>query len=373
MKRFTGALWLWSADMADRMPGFFDVEERLRELSLKGDDLERVKALIDFEMFRPALEAAVPRADRSKGGRPAFDHVLIFKILILQAMHSLSDERCEYLIKDRLSFMRFLGLGLAAAVPDANTIWTFREALKRAGAVDALFRRFDEALRACGFLAMSGQIVDATIVAAPKQRNTQEEKKAIRDGRIPQDWKDKPAKLAQKDRDARWTIKYTKARPQEDGAPQVDLAIPAFGYKNHIAIDRAHGLIRRWTASDAAAHDGARLEEVLDRGNTASEVWADTAYRSAKNEAMLVRRGFVSRIHRKKPKGKPMPERTRIANAQKSKVRSAIEHVFAHQKGLLHLTIRTIGMARAQVKIGLANLAYNMRRFIWLRTRYAPA
>jgi transposase, IS5 family len=359
--------------MAERMPGFFDVEERLRELSAKGDDLERVKALVDFEIFRPALEAAVSRADRSKGGRPPFDHVLMFKVLILQAMHSLSDERCEYLIKDRLSFMRFLGISVADAVPDANTIWTFREGLKRAGAVDILFRCFDEALRASGFLAMSGQIVDATIVAAPKQRNTQEEKQALREGRIPADWKNKPAKLAQKDRDARWTIKYTKAKPKGDGVPQVDLAIPAFGYKNHIAIDRAHGLIRKWTATHAAAHDGARLEDVLDRDNTASEVWADTAYRSARNEAMLERRGFVSRIHRKKPKGKTMPERTRIANAQKSKVRSAIEHVFAHQKGLLHLTIRTIGLARARVKIGLANPAYNIRRFIWLRTKYLPA
>ena len=95
--------------MAKGTPGFFDVDERLAELSAKGDDLERVKALVDFEMFRAALEAAVPRADRSKGGRPPFDHVFMFKVLILQAMHSLSDERCEYLIKDRLSFMRFLG------------------------------------------------------------------------------------------------------------------------------------------------------------------------------------------------------------------------------------------------------------------------
>src|SRR3954453_2930052 len=214
-------------------------------------------------------------------------------------------------------------------------------------------------MRLCGLLAswrLSGQIVDATIVAAPKQRNTQEEKIAIREGRIPDEWKEKPAKLAQKDRDARWTIKSTKAKLREELAPQVDLAIPAFGYKNHIAVDPAHGLIRKWAATHAAAHDGARLEDLLDRGNTASEVWADTAYRSAKNEAMLARRGFVSRIHRKKPKGKPMPDRTRIANAQKSKVRSAVEHVFAHQKGLLNLTIRTIGLARARVKIGLANL-----------------
>jgi IS5 family transposase len=359
--------------MVDRSPGFFDFEERLAQLSAKGDDLERVKALVDFEMFRPALEGAIPRTDRSKGGRPAFDHLLMFKVLILQTMHALSDERCEYLIKDRLSFMRFLGLGLTDPVPDANTIWTFREALKRTDAVDGLFRRFDEALRASGFLAMSGQIVDATIVAAPRQRNTIEEKKAIRDGRIPEAWKDKPAKLAQKDRDARWTVKYTKAKPREDGSvPPVDLAIPAFGYKNHVAIDRGFGLIRNWTATHAAAHDGARLEDVLDRDNTASDVWADTAYRSAKNEAMLIRRGLMSRIHRKKPPGRPMPERMRIANAQKSKVRSAVEHVFAHQKGPMGLFVRTIAIARARVKIGLANLAYNMRRLVWLRTKYAP-
>ena len=360
--------------MVDRSPGFFDLDDRLAELSAKGDDLERVKALVDFEMFRPALEAAVPRADRSKGGRPAFDHILMFKVLILQAMHTLSDERTEFLIKDRLSFMRFLGLGLADVVPDANTIWTFREALKKTGAIDALFRRFDEALRSEGFLAMSGQIVDATIVAAPKQRNTIEEKAAIKEGRIPEDWKDKPAKLAQKDRDARWTVKYTKAKPREDGSvPPVDLAIPAFGYKNHVAIDRRFSLIRNWTTTHAAAHDGARLEDVLDSKNTASDVWADTAYRSEKNEAMLVRRGLVSRIHRKKPKGRPMPDRARIANAQKSKVRSAVEHVFAHQKGLMGLCVRTIGIARARVKIGMANLAYNMRRFVWLRAKYAAA
>src|SRR3954453_15725941 len=318
--------------------GFFDIEERLKELSAKGDTLERLNGLVKFELFRPDLERAVPRADRSRGGRPPFEHVLMFKVLILQASHSLSDERTEFLIKDRLSFMRFLGLGLADPVPDANTIWTFREGLKKAGAIDGLFQRFDQELRSAGFLAMSGQIVDATIVAAPKQRNTIEEKKAIREGRVPDDWKTKPAKLSQKDRDARWTVKYTKAKPRRDGRlPVVALAIPAFGYKNHVSIDRGFGLIRKWTATHAAAHDGARLEDVLDRTNTASEVWADTAYRSAKNEAMLSRREFVSRIHRKKPPGRPMPDRTRFTNAQKSRVRSAVEHVFAHQKGLMGL------------------------------------
>jgi len=112
--------------------GFFDIDERLGKLSAKGDELERLNTLVDFELFRGDLERAVLRSDRSRGGRPAFDHVLMFKALILQASHGLSDERTEYLIKDRLSFMRFLGLGLADAVPDANTIWTFREALTRA-------------------------------------------------------------------------------------------------------------------------------------------------------------------------------------------------------------------------------------------------
>lgn len=157
--------------MGAGIPGFFDFDERLAELSAKGDDLERLNDVVDFEMFRPALEAAVPRADRAKGGRPPFDAVLMFKVVILQTLHSLSDERTEYLIKDRLSFMRFLGLSMSHGVPDANTIWTFREALKKANAVEALFARFDEALRAGGFLAMRGQQTNAAHSQRDRRRH----------------------------------------------------------------------------------------------------------------------------------------------------------------------------------------------------------
>jgi IS5 family transposase len=272
--------------------GFFDVDERLKELSAKGDALERLNGIVNFELFRPDLAKAVPRSDGSKGGRPPFDLVFMFKVLILQASHSLSDERTEFLIKDRLSFMRFLGLGLSDLVPDANTIWTFREALTRAmldgkPAVEVLFRAYEAALKRAGFLAMGGQIIDATVVAAPKQRNTEGEKAEIRAGRIPQAWRDKPAKLAQKDRDARWTVKFSKAKPSDDGSPRIDLAVPAFGYKNHITIDRKHGLIRTWTATHAARHDGAQLPNLVSKDNTASDVWADTAYRSKANEEHL--------------------------------------------------------------------------------------
>ena len=351
--------------------GFFDVDERLKELSAKGDQLERLSAIVDFELFRPDLEKAVPRSDGSKGGRPPFDHVFMFKVLVLQASHSLSDERTEFLIKDRLSFMRFLGLGLADPVPDANTIWTFREALTRAmlgdkPAIEVLFRAYEAALTRAGFLAMGGQIIDASIVAAPKQRNSEGEKAEIRAGRIPADWNNKPAKLRQKDRDARWTVKFSRAKPSDDGSPRIDLAVPAFGYKNHLGIDRRHGLIRTWATTDAARHDGALLPGLTSKANTASDVWADTAYRSKANERHLAENGFVSRIHRKKPQGRPMPANVARANGAKSRVRAAVEHVFARQKGPMGLVVRTIGLARARVKIGLANLVYNMHRAVWL-------
>jgi transposase, IS5 family len=168
--------------------GFFDLEERLAMLSAKGDGLERLSAVVNFELFRPELERAVPRSDRSQGGRPPFDHVLMFKILVLQTQNNLSDERTEFYLRDRLTWMRFLGLGLGDPVPDANTIWTFREALTKAGAIERLFALFDRQLRAAGYLAMSGQLVDAAIIAAPKQRNTKQEKQAIKEGRVPEDW-----------------------------------------------------------------------------------------------------------------------------------------------------------------------------------------
>ena len=353
--------------------GFFDLEERLASLSRKGDDLERLNAVIDFELFRPELERAVPRADRSKGGRPPFDHVLMFKVLILQTLSNLSDERTEFFLRDRLTWIRFLGLGLGDPVPDANTIWTFREALSRAGAIERLFALFDQTLREAGYLAMSGQLVDATIISAPKQRNSKAEKQALKEGRIPEAWAEKPAKLRQKDRDARWTVKYTKAKPLEDGRKQVDLAIPAFGYQNHVGADRCHRLIRRWLVTDAAAHEGSRLAHLLDPANSSSSVWADSAYRSKKNEALLRERMLVSHIHRKKPPGRPMPERTARANARRSAVRAHVEHIFAEQKARMGLFVRTIGLARATVKIGLANLAYNMRRLLWLERQAVPA
>lgn len=357
----------------DRQPGFFDVNERLKRLSDLGDELLGFAGAVDFEIFRGDLVAALGYSDGSQGGRPPFDPVMMFKILVIQAAHNLSDERAEFLINDRLSFMRFLGLGLSDRVPDARTIWLFREKLTKAGAIKGLFDRFDAAVRQAGSIAMGGQIVDASLVAAPKQRNTEEEKRAIGEGRAPAAWKIKPAKLRHKDRDARWTVKFSKAKPKEDGTPTIDIAIPTFGYKNHISIDRRFGLIRRWDTTDAAAHDGAQIrKDLLDKTNTAGAVWADTAYRSKANEAFLAQNGFVSQIHRKKAAGRAMPGNIRRANARKSEIRCHVEHGFAVQKERMDLFIRTIGIARAQTKIGMVNLVHNIKRLIFLnRSAYA--
>ncbi len=219
---------------------------------------------------------------------------------------------------------------------------------------------------------MGGQIVDATLVAAPKQRNTVPEKEAIKAGTSAAEiWPDQPAKAAQKDTDARRTLKFAKGRPLPGGKPGIDIASPSFGHKSSIAICRRYGFIRRGKVTDGARFDGRMLRDVVTTDNTASDVWADTAYRSRSNEAWLKSIGRVSRVHRKKPKGKPMPAGTARANAAKSTVRARIEHVFARQKDQMGMFIRTIGIARAETKITLANLAYNIDRLILHERRAA--
>jgi transposase, IS5 family len=361
------------AGMVDQ-PGFFDADARLRALSAAGDPLERLKAVVDFEVFRRELELALDRADRSRGGRPPYDAVLMFRVLVLQTLYTLSDDQTEYQIRDRLSFMRFVGVALHEAVPDAKTIWLFREQLTRTGTLARLFERFDRLLHDRGYLAMGGQIVDATVIEARRPRLTKREKATIREGGTPAGWS--KARTRQIDRDGRWTIKRGKKTPRFGGAQRQDvseIAVPVFGYKNHIGIDRAHGFIRRFTVTHAARHDGSQLGAVLDPRNTASGVWADTAYRSKANLALIDRRGLDAQFQRAKPRGRPMPPHIARGNAARARVRSHVEHVFATEKRRMGLVVRTIGLARATAKVTLANLAYNMRRLAWMAASAAPA
>ena len=358
-----------------RQAGFFDTDERLRSLSATGDPLERLAAVVDFELFRAELEAALARGDRRRGGRPPFDAVLMFRVLVLQALYTLSDDQTEYQLRDRLSFMRFVGLALHDPVPDAKTIWLYREQLTRAGALQRAFDRFEAALRERGDLAMGGQIVDATVIEARRPRLTQDEKQAVREGQVPAGWS--KARARQIDRDGRWTIKRGRKPSPPPGETQArnatPIAIPVFGYKNHVGIDRTNGFIRRFVVTHAARHDGSQLGAVLDPQNTASDVWADTAYRSRANLGTLIRRGLKPRFQRAKPRGRSMPPHMARGNATRARVRSRVEHVFAAEKHGMGLVVRTIGLVRATAKITLANLVYNMRRLVWIQGRPAPA
>jgi IS5 family transposase len=327
----------------------FDLENRYASLSEAGDPLERLNAVIDWKIFRSILERIDIKERKSAAGRKPTCRVLMFKALILQRLHNLSDERLQYQISDRLSFMRFLGLQLSGDVPDARTVWAFREALKEHQLVDALFERLNQALAALGVELKSGQIIDATFVPVPIQRNGRDNNALIKADAVPIEWGKTPAKLAQKDIDARWTKKGGQNH---------------YGYKNHINIDRDTKLITAAVCTAASVHDSQVLDTVLrDTDVGGKTVWADSAYRSDEQEQSLVGSQHESQIHERAYRNKPLTKEQETSNTEKSRVRARVEHVFgAMENDMGGIFVRSIGAARAKVGVGLMNLTYNLKR-----------
>lgn len=328
---------------------FYDLENRYASLSEAGDPLERLNAVIDWELFRPLLARVDEKVRKSAAGRKPLDRVLMFKLLILQRLHNVADERLQYLVTDRLSFMRFLGLDLASQVPDARTVWAFRERLRSLELIEPLFERLNEALQGLGVQLKSGQIIDATFVPVPLQRNSREENAQIKAGVVPPAWVDQPRKLAQKDMDARWTMKSGQYH---------------YGYKSHINIDAATKLITAGTCTPAQVHDSkafdALVRSVEDGG---AKVWADSAYHSQEREKRLERSGHASQINEHGQKDQPLSEAQKESNRLKSTVRSRVEHAFGSMHNEMGgIFLRSIGQARAKVGVGLMNLAYNLKR-----------
>ncbi len=350
--------------------GLFDVDERHAKLTLLGDPLVELKKMIDWEAFRSEIEAAREKARGRKckngAGAKPIDAVLMFKTVVLQQLNNLSDDRIEYQIRDRLSFMRFLGLNLEDRIPDAKTVWLFRETLKQAELGEVLFKRFHEQLAAKGLAAKGGQMVDATFIEVPKSRNSREDNAKLKAGEIPEDWKKEDAatvnKVRQKDTDARWTKKNQETH---------------FGFKNHVNVDAEHKMIREFEVTAASVHDSQVFDELLDQGKDENgnkrAVFADSAYRSKEQEVRLEAAGIESQVCEKGSRGHPLTEQQKATNHQKSKTRSRIEHVFGAQAQMGGHLVRTIGIARARVKIALMNLAYNMRRCVLLCKRAIQA
>ncbi len=346
-----GLSWFWGVGV---QTGFFDLEDRHTLLEKLGDPLPKLDQVVDWDRFRATLRKLRKRTDPSRGGRPAYDDVLMLKILVLQQLYNLSDDQTEFQIRDRYSFCRFLGLSPEGRIPDAKTIWLYRERIKRAGLMDKLFAKLLSQIDAAGFMARQGQIVDASMVEVPRQRNTPEENKRIKQGERVQ-WSD--AKSRQKDVQARWSFKYGRKY---------------FGYKNHINIDRAYKVIRRYTVSDASRHDGRYFEAVFDDGNRSREVWADAAYRSKPRQAELKANGYRSHIQRQNQAHMRLSEAQQATNRRWSKVRIRVEHVFAAQQQMGGRQIRSIGQARAMLQVGLKNFAYNLKRYAWLAEHMVP-
>jgi IS5 family transposase len=281
--------------------------------------------------------------------------MLLFKLLILQQMYNISDEQLEYQVHDRVSFRRFLGLDLEDEVPDATTVWLFRKQLQEAGLIEVLFAQFETVLSGHGYQASGGQIVDATLIPVPKQRNRREENEAIKQGDIPQDWQDTPHKLAQKDLDARWT--------QKNG-------VSHYGYKAHISIDKDYGVIRRYCVTDASVHDSKAFCTVLDPDNDSDKIWADSAYRSEALESALSDLNYDSQIHERGYRNHPLSETQIESNRLKSKVRAAVEHVFGQWVTTMGgKLVRCIGLNAVSAQIGLKNLTYNLKRFVFWQTK----
>jgi IS5 family transposase len=331
--------------------GLFDEIERLEELTKLGDPLMTLTEHIKWETFRSILnKIRIENPDNIKNaGRKPFDEVMMFRVIILQSLYGLSDDQMEFQLKDRRSFERFVSGGdMQYQMPDAKTIWLYKERFKEHGIARKVFRKFNNQLDKANLMARSGQIVDASFVEVPRQRNSRDDNNRIKkEGTYPEEWSEN--KKRQKDVDARWTEKNKQKY---------------FGYKNHIAAERKRKFIINYEVTSAEVHDSQPFFEVLGKARRDNEpVWGDSAYRSEENERKLAKKKFISKIHEKGYRGRPLSERQRARNTIKSRTRARVEHIFGSIHWFKGNYLRCIGLERITEAVGMINLAYNMKRY----------
>lgn len=323
-------------------------------VSRKTTGILKLRDLIPWEDFRPLLEelAGYDKRDWCKGGKPPFDPVLMFKVLVLQKFHGLSDDATEEQILDRTSFKSFLGLRIGDDFPDAKTIWDFKQRIEKEGREGGrrLFEAFDSLLAGKGLIAREGSIVDASFVEAPRQRNNREQNQRIKQGERPEEFDDKSAVGCQKDSEARWTKKNHEVH---------------YGWKNHVKVDLKTKFILKAATTPASVHDSQVFEELLEARDQA--VLADSAYYSERHEAYLLEEIDAQEfLMRKGTRGNPLSEEEQRRNHTISRMRVRVEHVFARMKQMGADLCRSIGLKRASQHNHLSNLVYNMDRYAYL-------
>jgi IS5 family transposase len=336
--------------------GLFDDHFLMEKLSKLGDPLEKLTKYLDWKIFESTINEAFNNEskDVSKGGRPPFNKLVLFKALLIQSLYNLSDDQLEYQIVDRASFKRFLGLKKSDKVPDSKTFWAFREQLIEKEVILDLFNKFNELLDEKGVFAHEGKMIDASFVEAPRQRNTHDENKYIKEtGTAPESWKENPHKLRQKDIEARWTKKNNTT---------------FFGYKNHIKADTKTKLIEEFIVTDASVHDSQPVGELLTEKDKNQPLYADSAYVGEAQEKIYNEKQVINRVHEKGFRNKPLTPEQMTNNKEKSSVRVRVEHVFGFVENSMNGSIiRTIGITRAKAKIGMMNLTYNICRVSQLK------
>jgi len=325
---------------------------QLARLSKMGDSLEKINAAIDWDIFRAPIRKKIRKSDYSRGGRPPIDEIVMFKTTLLQDWNNLSDENTEYMINDRLTFQRFLGMELGEKAPDEKTIWLFKEQLGKEG-MRELFEIFNAKLQELGLVKREGSLVDATFVDVPKQRNSREENAKIKKGEVPEDWQtpENVNKLEQKDTDARWTKKGNELH---------------YGYKDHVKVDNKSKIITDFTVTPASVHDVDEFEGLIDI--TDREAWLDSAYASEDHVKRIKEKypEIILHICERAYKNRPLTEAQKDSNRVKSKVRARVEHVFGYMTRFMGgIFIRTIGKERAEREICGMNLAYNIKRAVF--------
>jgi IS5 family transposase len=330
--------------------GLFDKDETSEKLSKLGNPLEKLRKVIDFDMFRSNLEANMLNQDKkSAAGCKPYDVVMMFKIILLKRFYNLSDEQTEYQINDRLSFKEFLGLNSGDRVPDSRTIWLFQESLIQKNLEEKLFEKFHDHLDDLGLFINEGKMLDASFVEVPRQRNKKDENVKIKAGEGTELWNEQPKKKCQKDIDARWT--------QKRGEKFYD-------YKDHTKTDTKSKLIDKYTVTSAEVHDSQAVEELIEDKDSGQELHADSGYIGEPIDKMLKEKGIIPQIIERAFKGKPLTDEQKENNRIKSQTRCRVEHVFGFVSNNMNdFYMQSIGFQRAKGVIGLINLVYNMCRY----------
>ena len=331
------------------MAGLFDYEFQLNEIKKHKPPLQKLNEIIDWELFRKPIEEALTKDDKkSNAGRKPYDKLLMFKILILQRYYNLSDEQTEFQIKDRLSFLDFLGLQIGDNVPDEKTIWLFKEQLKEKNLAKTLFDIFTAKLVSNGVVAKEGTLVDASFIKVPKQRNKRDENSDIKKGAVPLEFGKSKNKLSQKDCDARWVTKYKTKE---------------FGYKDHISVDQKTKVITNYTVTPSSTHDSQAIKDLINEDDNA--LYADSAYKSKEIEDYLKENNVKSKIINRAYRNKSLSNKKHKQNHKHSKTRVRVEHIFGTLKTSMNnaLSLKAIGLQRIKSLTGLLNLTYNLLRY----------